>query len=121
MVNQCTKFEVFNLISSRDILEGLKICKSWLTPTDHTMWCITPSSHRAVHKDGCCDWRVIVVGWLLTTPGNDWHAVTKLFLVQRLMKTSRVNYAYVWRYSNFVFPWQIFSGFRGLCPLDQKL
>jgi len=26
---------------------------SWLTPTDHTTHCVTPSHHRAVHKAGC--------------------------------------------------------------------
>ena len=31
------------------------------------------------------------------------HPVAKLFLIRRLEKSSRTNYAYVWRYSNFVF------------------
>jgi len=30
--------------------------KSWLTPTDCAMCCVTPSYHQAVHKAGCWVW-----------------------------------------------------------------
>jgi len=33
--------------------------------------------------DADCDWQATVVGRLLTTLGDDWRAVTKLFLAQR--------------------------------------
>jgi len=71
--------------------------------------------------DAECDRQATVVGRLLTTLGDERRAVAKLFSVQRLEKSSRGNYAYGWRHSNFVFVWQTFSSFRGLCPLDQKL
>jgi len=51
------------------------------------------------------DRQATVVGRLLTTLGDDRRAVARLFSVQRLKKSSRGNYAYVWRYSNFVFVW----------------
>jgi len=53
--------------------------------------------------DAECDRQATVVGLLLTTLGDDEHAVAKLFLFQRLEKSSRGNYAYFWRYSDFVF------------------
>jgi len=79
--------------------------QSWLTPMDHAMHCVL-SHHYAVHKAGRS---VRLTGdgrWsMLTTLGDDQRAVAKLFLVQRLEKSSRVNYTNVWRYSNFVFVW----------------
>jgi len=41
-----------------------------------------------------CDRQATVVGRLLTTLGDDRSDVVKLFLVHRLEKTSRGNYAY---------------------------
>ena len=45
-------------------------------------------------QDTECDRQAMVVGRLLTTLGDDRRAVTKLFLVQRLEKSSRGIYAY---------------------------
>jgi len=55
--------------------------------------------------DAECDRQATVIGQLLIILGDDWHAVAKLFLVQRLGKTFRKNYTYL----NVVFVWQIFS------------
>jgi len=67
---------------------------------------VTTSHHRAVHKAGCsCDWQATVIGQMLTTLGNNRHAITKLFLAQRLGKSSGGNSTYFWRYSNFIFVW----------------
>jgi len=53
--------------------------------------------------DAECDRQAKVVSRLLTTLGDDRRAIAKLILVQRFVKSCGGNYAYVWRYLNFVF------------------
>jgi len=84
----------------------MKLDKSWLKPTYRTTRCITPVVIVLCTKlDAECDRQATVVGRLLTALGDTRRAIVKLFLVQRLAKSSRWNYAYVWRYSNFLFVW----------------
>jgi len=61
-----------------------------------------------------CNQQATVVG-----RRDDRRAGAKLFLVQRLEKSSKGNYAYVWRYSNFVF--DKYSAASGSSVPDQKL
>jgi len=63
--------------------------KTWTTRRD--------ASHQVnivlcTKQDTECDRQVMVVGRLLTTFGDDRCALAKLFLVQRLRKSSRGNY-----------------------------
>jgi len=74
-----------------------------LTPTDHASHPVIIMLCTKLNAE--CDQQVTVVVRLLTTLGNNRCAITKLFLVQRSQKSSRGNYAYVWRYSNFIFVW----------------
>jgi len=55
--------------------------------------------------DAECDRQVTVISQMSTTLDDDRCAITKLFLIQRLDKSSRGNYAYVWRYLIFIFIW----------------
>jgi len=72
--------------------------KSWLTPMDHTT---SATPNRAVTKlDTECDRQATVVSRLLTTLGDDRRAVAKLFLIQRLWKSCRENYAFELYYTS---------------------
>jgi len=64
--------------------------ESWLTAADRATRCVTTSRRRAVRSTG--DGRRSSVE--LTTLGNDRRAVAKLFLAQKLGKSSRGNCAY---------------------------
>jgi len=108
----CTKFDDCRYNRFRDMTGSPKIYKSWLTPKDRVTQRVARSfaSHPDVivlctKLDTECDRQTTVLGRLLTTLGDDRRAVTKLFLVQRLEKSSRGNYTYFWRYSNLVFVW----------------
>jgi len=88
--NHCCGLLIFIWLISK-VSFHLLVYKFWLTPME---------SHPAVVIVLCtklhaeCDRQATVVGRLLTTLGDDRRAVAKLFLVQRLGKWSRENYAY---------------------------
>jgi len=74
---------------------------------------------KTVYHSGCCDKQKAMVGF---NPAID-PIIAKLFLVQRLEKSFRGNYAYVWRYSNFVFVWfdKYLPPSGGLSPRPEAL
>jgi len=85
----------------------------------------TTQSHPVINVlykklDAECDWQARVISRLLILLGDDQRAVTKLFFVQHLGKSSRWNYAYL-RDIRMSYLSDKYSQLQGACALDQKL
>jgi len=84
------------------------------------------SSHPVVillciKLDAECDRQATVVGRLLTLIGDDRHAIAKVFLVQRMEKTSeKITLMFGHSRISYLFD-KYFSSFRALSPRPEAL
>jgi len=89
-----------NLLSLGSVTD---VHKSWLTPVDRATRCVTSSRHRAAHKAGRWVWST-GDGRRSTVDNTSRRSTCRreIILSWEVGKSSRVAYAYFWRYSKFI-------------------